>query len=114
MTFIYEKLAYLRGLCDGSGFDESTKEGKIFNGILDVLDELTNIVEEVKENNDGLEHIDDESDDEDAEYSYAFICPSCGEEIEVDDDIIENDEEVACPKCGNVMPVCPENFDMKF
>ena len=37
MEYFDKKITYLRGLCDGSGFDPDTKEGKIFHGIMDIL-----------------------------------------------------------------------------
>ena len=39
MEYFEKKITYLRGLCDGSDFPAESKEGKIFHGILDVLDE---------------------------------------------------------------------------
>lgn len=109
MLNIIRKIAYLRGLCEGSGFGEDTKEGKIFSGILDVLDDIVDKIDEYQflENFDGK---NDEADDK-AEYSYAFICPNCGQEIEVDEDIIENEEELVCPSCGNIIPVINEFAD---
>ena len=85
------KIASLKRLCTGYGFDESTKEGVVFNGILDVLDELT-------------DYLECPSDDED-EYSYAFICPNCGQELEIDEELLETEEELTCPACGNSFPV---------
>jgi hypothetical protein len=32
-----EKVAYLKGLCEGLGVDSKSKEGKIYTAILDVL-----------------------------------------------------------------------------
>ena len=106
------KIAYLRGLCEGYGFDENTKEGIIFSGILDVLDDLADILDQ-------YEFPDDEDDDEDEEeqfeeeYSYAFICPNCGQELEVDEDILENEEELTCPACGNIIPVWTDFADFE-
>lgn len=110
MVFLYQKIAYLRGLCEGYGFDESTKEGKVFSGILDILDEIANIIELNEEENE-LEKIEDE---ENAEYSYAFICPNCGEEIEVDEEFFDETDEFPCPKCSNLIPVCSNLEEIKF
>ena len=82
MKEIIKKISYLKGLCKGYGFDESTKEGVVFNGILDVLDELT-------------DYLECPSDDEE-EYSYAFICPNCGQELEIDEELLETEEELTC------------------
>ena len=40
MEYFEKKITYLRGLCDGSGYPQDSKEGKIFHGILDVLDDI--------------------------------------------------------------------------
>lgn len=106
MNYIYEKIAYLRGLCEGSGFSPDSKEGKIFHGILDVLDEMAQVIE-TREN----EELDLE---EDAAYQYSFICPNCGDEIEVEEDIFDRVDEFACPKCGNMIPIGPEPDILKF
>lgn len=107
MTLLNEKIAYMRGLCEGYGFDKNTKEGKVFNGILDILDEMANLIDV----DSGIEKTEDE---EYAEYSYAFICPNCGEEIEVDEEFFDETEEFPCPKCSNLIPVCSSLEDLKF
>ena len=35
-----EKVAYLKGLVDGLGVDETSKEGRIIKAIVDVLDDM--------------------------------------------------------------------------
>lgn len=97
MDYFYDKIAEIKTLCEESGFDENSKEGKIFHSILDLLDEFISSIEDSAE---------------EASYEYAFICPNCGEEIEVDEDTVENEEEITCPKCGNIIPVCATDFDL--
>lgn len=111
MDTIYDKLTYLRGLCDGAGFTEDTKEGKVFQGILDVLDELTTVVDSIYE--DASEEFEEEEDEETEEeekerkssYSYAFVCPACGEEFEVDESVFDREESLYCPACDTEIPV---------
>lgn len=103
---IIKKISYLRGLCEGSGFGEDTKEGAVFAGILDVLDDMAEILEAFEYD----DECEDECDDGE-EYTYAFICPACGQELEVDEDILENEEELTCPACGNIIPVVNEFAD---
>ena len=101
MEYFEKKITYLRGLCDGSGYPPDSKEGKIFHAMLDVLDDIAFMLENYIDDD-----IDDIMDDEDeAEYLYSFICPECGEEIQVDDETMENEEELICSKCGNIIPV---------
>ena len=45
MEYFDKKITYLRGLCDGSGFDPDTKEGKIFHGIMDILEDMAFMLE---------------------------------------------------------------------
>ncbi len=37
---ITEKVAYLKGLAEGLGLDAQTKEGKILQTVIDVLDDM--------------------------------------------------------------------------
>lgn len=120
MNSTIKKIAYLRGLCEGLGISEQTKEGIVIKGILDVLDDmadnmamLTEILDdEIDEDLD--EDMDEESDEgEEEEYSYAFICPSCGQELEVDEDVFETETELICPACGNKIPVIGEFADFE-
>ena len=124
---ITEKVAYLRGLADGLGIDDATKEGKLLAAIIDVLDDMALEIEDMQEVqlelsegldavSDDLEDVEDivyedwdeEEDDEDeedeeeeeeSEDCYATTCPTCEEEIFFDESILE-DGEVICPNCG--------------
>ena len=108
MEYFDKKITYLRGLCDGSGFDPDTKEGKIFHGIMDVLEDMAFMLETF---------MDDEELEETEEpvYFYSFICPNCGEEIDVDEETMETQKEIACPACGNSIPMGTMDIDeLKF
>ena len=120
---ILEKVAYLKGLAEGLGLDESTKEGKILTVMIDILDdmalELQDLWDEQAEMEDGLDAVsddlsdvesflydssdeeDDEEEDEDDEDEpvYETTCPNCEESIYFDEDILE-DGFVQCPNCG--------------
>ena len=120
------KAAYLQGLVDGLGVDESTKEGKIikamsallaemaealegmdedlsraYDQINDLSDELENLEADLYEDEDdeGEDDEDDEDDDEDADDAN-------------DDDIAsEPFYEVACPNCGETVYVSEDDLD---
>ena len=47
MEFLYEKVAYLKGLSDGLDIEESTKEGKLLISIIDVLEDFANAIVEL-------------------------------------------------------------------
>ena len=116
------KAAYLQGLVDGLGVDESTKEGKIIKAMSALLAEMAEALEGVDEDlsraydqindlSDELEDLeadlyededddeDDEDDDEDADDAN-------------DDDIAsEPFYEVACPNCGETVYVSEDDLD---
>ena len=115
---ISEKIAYLKGLMEGTNVDTESNEGKLFAAVVDVLDEIAleveDLTDEVMELGDGLDVISDdlsdvedivydewdEDDEEDEEEEcYATTCPECEEEIFFDDTMLE-DGEIICPNCG--------------
>ena len=122
---ITEKVAYLKGLVEGMELDTTTKEGKLFAAMIDVLDdialELEDSEDEQAELADGLDAVsddledvediiygDEDDEDEDAyevddldedEDCYATTCPTCEETIYFDESVLE-DGEVICPNCG--------------
>ena len=133
MEYINEKVAYLKGLCEGSGIDESTKEGKVLLKILDVLEDLTDAVDGLTEAYDDLEDYvelidedlmevedelyeldmldDDDEDEDDDDFLddddvYEIECPNCGNEFITDfDDMEDEDFQVECPSCGYVLDI---------
>lgn len=109
MKYFNEKIAYLRGLCHGYGFDENTKEGVIFDGILDVLDDMADIISALDENDYTAD--DDEDEDENIEYTYYFICPNCGEEVEVLEEMLNGEAEILCPKCNSSIEIMDDSTD---
>ena len=107
-----EKAAYLRGLIEGLGIDETTKEGKVIKAMSELLGELAEAVDGIDEDvtraydqiNDLSEELEDleadlYEDDEDDEEPEAEEEDT--EEDDNDDDIAsEPFYEVACPACG--------------
>lgn len=132
---IAEKVAYLKGLAEGLDVTaESSKEGKLINMMMDILQDIAleledlaveqeelgeeidaisddlSDVEEIVFDEDEDDYDDDDEDydfdDEDEEDCYASICPTCGDEIYFDDSVLEAGE-VVCPGCGQKL-----NFDL--
>ena len=125
-----KKAAYLQGLVDGLGVDESTKEGKIIKAMAALLGEmadaiaamdedLTQAYDQINDLSEELEDLEadlyeDEDDDEDE-----------GDEDEDDEDDEEEDAddandddiasepfyEVACPACGETVYVSEDDLD---
>ena len=128
-----KKAAYLQGLVDGLGIDETTKEGKIIKAMSTLLGEMAEVIESVDEDlsraydqindlSDELEDLeadlyeddeDDESEDaEDDESEDAEDEDTDGDEDANDDDIAsEPFYEVACPNCGETVYVSEDDLD---
>lgn len=117
---ITEKVAYLKGLIEGFGIDNTTKEGKVFATILDILDDMAATMAEVEDGFDLLvdqvEMIDedleeledeiygdeDEDDDDFDEELYEVECPKCGDVICIDEEMLD-EGEIDCPGCGETL-----------
>lgn len=117
---VTERVAYLKGLIAGMDIDTSNKEGKILAEILGILEDLAFSVSDLEENaadvNEELEQLYDEIDEmatdlydlegeEDDDYDYLdedlfeFVCPTCGEEIYVEESTLD-EGGMKCPACG--------------
>lgn len=112
MSYISERVAFIKGLAEGMKIDDSTNEGKLLNAIIDVLDDISLSLEDIEEIQDEMsEQVDSIDEDlaelekvmyeDDGELEFEEIeCPYCGEEIEVDLDMIdENADTIECPHC---------------
>ena len=118
MGYLSEKISYIRGLADGLELGEDSKEAKVISAIIELLDDMAFSVEELDEQqnliNDDLDELDEivgeleecvYGDCEDCEGCDAYefddvTCPSCGAEIELDDDMISDDcTYFICPSC---------------
>ena len=116
-----KKAAYLQGLVDGLGVDESTKEGKIIKAMAALLGEMADAIASMDEDltcaydqiNDLSEELEDlEADlyeDEDADEE---------EDADDEDDDAKDDDiasepfyEVACPNCGETVYVSEDDLD---
>ena len=118
---VSEKVAYLRGLMEGLDMDEDKKEAKLFNAIIEALDdvasELSDIDEDMEELADYIEELDEDLGDVE-EFVYDLDddcdcccdddcieveCPACGETVCIGFDEINDDGEVDCPCCGAIL-----------
>ena len=121
---ISEKVAYIQGLYDGLGLDsEKSGEARILGEMLDVLKEVGEQLASVDAAMDGFdEELDtlgdavadledavfDDEDEQDGEFEdcddldedfFEIPCPSCGEDLVVDDEVLAAGV-VDCPACG--------------
>lgn len=119
MKNIREKISYLQGLAQGLDIEDSSKEGKVLSGIIEILGDMTEQMEEIEDAQYDLEEyvetIDedlydledeffgDELDDEMVEVK----CPNCKELVCFEADIVDDNDliEVTCPNCDEVVYV---------
>ena len=130
MMTLTEKLAYIKGLAEGLGVDETTKEGKVLLALVDLLDDVTTAVSELESDMDQayeeLDAIDEDLTDiedflwEDEDEDECDCCDcDCDDDDECDCCDCEDDDElfdggiyeITCPKCGEI--VCMDE-DMLF
>ena len=110
---ICEKIAYIKGLAEGLGIDEATKEGKVLTAIIDLLGDIT---EEICEIEDGCDELMEQIDavDEDLASLEDIIyeddddcdCCDCDCDCDCDDDCCDCDDEVyeiECPVCNDII-----------
>ncbi|MDE7390562.1 MAG: hypothetical protein K2M82_06455 [Lachnospiraceae bacterium] len=120
-----EKVAYIRGLMDGLKLNENDDTIKVIKSIVDLLEDITDQVDDLGELYDELsaqvDEIDqdlsiveddlyDEDEDEDRDFDdfdedeeyYEVVCPTCGDEICVSEDILL-EGSIDCPNCGEVL-----------
>ena len=120
-----KKAAYLQGLIDGLGVDESTKEGKIIKAMSALLGEMAEAIAGLDEDltraydqiNDLSEELEDlEADlyeDEDADDEADADEAEDAEDDDANDDDIASEPfyEVACPNCGETVYVSEDDLD---
>lgn len=119
---ISEKVSYIKGLAEGLALDDSTKEGRIINAMLDVLTDIAENLSEVDEELDDVASVmtdleesvadledevyDDYDDDDEDDFDeddlgelYETTCPACNNTIRFDYDQAEKGG-MDCPNCG--------------
>ncbi len=118
---VCEKVAYIKGLCEGLNLDESKAEGKVLVKIIDLLEDMANDLEDVaaqvEETYEYCDELDEDlglveadlygddcdcCDCDDEDDCFEVECPSCGRYVCIDADTDPSD--VVCPACG-------ESFD---
>ena len=117
---IAERVAYLRGLMNGLSFDPDSKEAKVFEAIIDALDDVSMAITDLEENQGEIEELvsiidedlgeleddyydlDDEDDSDDEDEYYEVVCPKCGDSICLDEEMLE-EGEMSCPNCGELL-----------
>ncbi len=107
---VTEKVAYLKGLAEGLGIEEDSKEGKLLKAVMDVLADLAVSVEDLEdytaELTEQVDAIDEDLDalendfyDEQCDCCGDVCCPNCNEEFCVDEETLL-EGGIECPGCG--------------
>lgn len=117
---VTERVAYLRGLFEGLEVNVDKKEGRILKEMLDLLGDMALSITDLEEENEALQEVldvliedlyddDDSYDEEDVDSDdvdfdpdselFEVVCPSCGEEIYVDEATLSQGN-ISCPACG--------------
>ena len=117
MSYLKERVSFLKGLAEGMQLDDSSSEGKLLKAIIEVLDDVAISVDDVEEVQEQLsEQVDiidedlaeieriifdeDDEEDDDDDYSTEIECPYCNEEIDIDFDMIDEETDtIECPNC---------------
>lgn len=120
MKNIREKISYLQGLAQGLDIQDSSKEGKVLSGIIEILGDMAGQLEDIEDAQSDLEEyvetIDEdlyELEDEffgeeiDEEEMVEVECPNCKEIVCFEADIVDDEDliEVTCPNCDEVVYV---------
>ncbi len=98
---ITEKCAYLKGLAEGMNLDANSSEVKLINGIIDLLGDVTEAIEEIDCDLETLSDYADELDEDLGaveEYIYDDCDCCCDDDCDCCDDLYC----VECPSCGAV------------
>jgi hypothetical protein len=87
-----EKVSYLQGLMDGMEIDTSTKEGKLFKAIADILDDFALQLEDLEDQVDEITEAVDEIDEDLGELEKDIYECDCDDDDDDDDFDDESDE----------------------
>ena len=88
---ISEKAAYLKGLINGMEYDASSKEGKLFAGIIDLLEDLAASVQDLEDETATLgDYVEELDEDLGALEEECYGCDCC-----------DDDDDECCDCCGD-------------
>ncbi len=132
MRELTERAAYLQGLAEGLDLGRDSKEGKVLNGMINLLQDLALSVSDLREAHSDLEtyvetldedlndlegEVYEDSplalDDMNDEDMVEIDCPNCHETVYFDPEILEEEDvmEITCPNCDTVVFIDEETLD---
>ena len=112
-----EKVAYLKGLTEGLGFEAESKEGKLFSAIIDTLSDIADEIQGLSDNaldigeeldaiSDDLADVEEflfDNDYDDDDFDFGDFDDDDDDDDECDCAFCSGEEfsyQVECPKCG--------------
>lgn len=115
---IKEKVAYIKGLAEGLKLDENDTNGKLIAALIDVLGDIAEEIDDMKENAEYLENYVEELDEDLGMVEEDLYCGDDEEDfdpndyLDFDDDDDDDDDDyddddddeivvVTCPSCGD-------------
>lgn len=131
MQNIRSRVSYLQGLVSGLDIDNSTKEGRILNEMVQLLGDVSKELEELRANQAELESYletldedlydlegefygtQDDMLDIDEENMVKVRCPECHDLVYFDADLLDDDDiiEITCPQCETVVYSTDDDFN---
>lgn len=126
MDSLISRVAYLKGLVEGLGISNESKEGKITIEVVSILENMAEEIDNLNNSQQDMEEYvesidsnlnyleedlygdeeDDDFEDDDSCDNYTKIkCPNCSETIYLDKDMFKENQEISCPNCHNQLPV---------
>lgn len=127
MRELSERISYLKGLSEGVNMSDASLQGKILAGIIDVLQEMSDTINDIRYDMEDfkeyVESIDDDlyeleesffEDEEENRREWIRIeCPNCGEDLYYEADMLEEDDEIEliCPHCNELIYVNEDAFE---
>lgn len=114
MNSIISRSFYLKGLIEGLGITNETKEGKAITELANIVKDMAIEIEDLQiaqeeietyidDMNDDLCDVEDEifenDEDEDKCCDVHVECPHCNETVHLETNIFNEKEKVTCPSC---------------
>lgn len=113
MSYLNERVSFLKGLVEGMKINETTNEGKLLTAIIEVLDDVAIAIENIEEVQEQFEEQMDCMDEDleeientlfgdiDDTYIGDIECPNCKETFELFEDMLDDGDTLQCPKCNH-------------
>lgn len=118
---VKQQIAYLQGMAQGMRIPETSQEGRVIAGLIDVLYLVADDIERLHNTYDSLEGYVEAVDADlailEADYyeevldeEISLTCPRCGEDIELLADELDEELDLVCPNCNQIIHDYNDDF----